>query len=39
MIGSLLYVFGSCERHSELKQEMHIPLRPIPKEVNLRLGN
>ena len=26
-----LYVFGSCERHSKLTEEMHIPLRPTPK--------
>ena len=32
MRGTLLYVFGSCERHSELTEEMHIPLRPLPKE-------
>ena len=32
MIGSLLCVFGSCERHSKLTEEMYIPLRPIPKE-------
>ena len=35
MIGTLLYVFGSCERHSELTEEMCIPLRPIPKENTL----
>ena len=32
MIGTLLYVFGSCERHSELAEEMKILLRLIPKE-------
>ena len=26
-----LYVFGSCERHSKLTEEIHIPLRPTPK--------
>ena len=36
MIGTLLYVFGSCERHSELTEEMYIPLRPIQKEDSLR---
>ena len=25
-IGTVLYVFGSCERHSELTEEMYIPL-------------
>ena len=29
-IGSLLYVFGSCEGHSEPTKEKCIPLRPIP---------
>ena len=32
MTGTLLYVFGSCERRSELTEEMLILLRPIPKE-------
>ena len=32
MIGTHSYVCGSRERHSELTEEMHIPLRPIPKE-------
>ena len=32
MIETLLYVLGSCERHPELTEEMHIPLRPIPQE-------
>ena len=32
MLGTLFYVSGSCERHSELTEEMYIPLRPIPKE-------
>ena len=36
MIGTLLYVFGSCERHSNLTEEMGIPLRPIPKKDSLR---
>ena len=27
MIGTLLYVFGSCERRCKLTEEMHIPLR------------
>ena len=31
MTGTLLYVFDPRERHSELTEEMHIPLRPIPK--------
>ena len=30
--GTLLCVSGSCERHSKLTKELHIPLRPIPKE-------
>ena len=29
--GTLLYVFGSCECHSKPTKEMHISLRPIPK--------
>ena len=32
MIGTVLYVFGSRERHSKLTEEMYTPLRPIPKE-------
>ena len=32
MIGTLLYVSGSCERHSELTEEMYIHLRPIPRK-------
>ena len=36
MTGTVLFVFGSCERHSELTEEMYIPLRPIPKEDALR---
>ena len=32
MIGTLPYVFGSCERRSKLTEEMCIPLRPIPRE-------
>ena len=36
MIGTLPYVFGSCERLSKLTEEMYIPLRPIPKEDSLR---
>ena len=31
MIGNLLDVFGSCERHSKLT-EVYIPFRPISKE-------
>ena len=27
IIGCLLYVFGSCKRHSKPKKEMYIPLR------------
>ena len=30
MTGALLYSFGRRERHSELTEEMQIPLRPIP---------
>ena len=30
--GTLLYVVGSRERHSELTQEKHVTLGPIPKE-------
>ena len=36
MTGPLLYVLGSCERHSQLTDEMYISLRPIPKEDILR---
>ena len=32
MIGTLLYVSGSCERHSELTEEMYMTLRLMPKE-------
>ena len=32
MIGTVLYVFGSCERHSNLTEEMYVPLRPISKK-------
>ena len=32
MIGTLLYIFGSCGRHSELTEEMNISLRPTLKE-------
>ena len=28
---NLLYVFGSCERHSKPMKEMDMPLRPTPK--------
>ena len=35
VIRTLLYVFGSCECHSKLAEEMHIPLRPIPTEDSL----
>ena len=31
MILTLLYVFGSCERHCEPAKEICSPLRPIPK--------
>ena len=31
MIGTLLYVTGSRECHSELTEETHIPVGPIPK--------
>ena len=34
--GTLLYVSGSCERRSKRAKEMHILLRPIPKEDSLR---
>ena len=30
-----LCMFGSGERHSELTEEMYIPLRPVPKEDTL----
>ena len=36
MVGILLYVVGLCERHSKFAEEMHIPLRPTPKEDTLR---
>ena len=32
MTGTLLCVFGSCERHSEITEKMYIPLRPITIE-------
>ena len=35
MTGTLLYVFGSHERHFEFTNEMYIPLRPIPMEDTL----
>ena len=31
MIGTVLYVFGSCERQSQPTEEMCFPLGPIPK--------
>ena len=31
MIGSILFVLGSCERHSKFTEEMYIPLRPDTK--------
>ena len=34
--GTLPYVFRSCQRHSELTDEKHIPLRPTPKRDTLR---
>ena len=36
MIGTLLYLLGTCARHSKLAQEMYIALRSIPKEDTLR---
>ena len=36
MIGTLLYAFDSCERHSELTEEMHTPVRPISTEDTIR---
>ena len=33
--GTLLYVFGSYERHSELTEEMSMPLRSIPKTLSV----
>ena len=36
MIGTVLYVLGSPERHSKLTVGMHIRFRPIPKEDSLR---
>ena len=36
MAGTLLYVFGPCERHSKFIKEVYIPFRPIPKEYTLR---
>ena len=38
MIGTLLYVFGSCERHSKLTEEIYIPLGPVPKEDTLDMS-
>ena len=31
-----LYGFGPCERHSELIDDMYIPLRPMSEEYCLR---
>ena len=36
MIGTLLYNFGSCGRHSKHTDQMHIPLRPLLKGNSLR---
>ena len=36
MIGTDLCGSGSCQRHSERTDEMHAPLRTIPKEDTLR---
>ena len=43
IIGTVLCVFGSYERRSKLTEEMHVPLRPIPKTLFVvsfdKLGN
>ena len=31
IIENLVYVFGSCERHSKSTKEMYMPLKPTPK--------
>ena len=31
MIGTVLHVSTSCERQSELTEEIYIPLGPLPK--------
>ena len=36
-IGTFLCVFGSCESHSKLTNEMHISLRPKEMHIPLRL--
>ena len=36
VIGTLPSIFVSCECHSKLSEEMHIPLRLIPKDDSLR---
>ena len=38
LIGTLLYIVDSFERHSELAEEMYMALRPIPKENSLCRG-
>ena len=32
MVGALLVVFGSCERHAIFVKEMYVPLRPIHRK-------
>ena len=34
--GNILYVFGPCEHHSELTEEINITLKPTPNEDTLR---
>ena len=36
IIGTVLYAFGSCERHFKLTEEMYSPLSSIPKADALR---
>ena len=37
MNGNSSLHFCSCERHFKLTEEMHIPLKPTPKEDTVRL--
>ena len=36
LVGTLLYILGSCESHSKFIKELFIPFGPIPKENALR---
>ena len=37
LMATLLYIVGSCARHSQLTEEMSILLRPTPREDSLVL--